>query len=51
MTIINQHSMRNIANMVTYCANLDYLNYNLFNTIESELLRRLEPLLEEDQNP
>ncbi|KRX09489.1 hypothetical protein PPERSA_12232 [Pseudocohnilembus persalinus] len=50
MAIIQTHTMRNIANTVTYCANLNYLNHNLFNHIEAELLRRLEPLLNEEQD-
>lgn len=41
MANIKEVSMRNMSNMVTHCAKMDYVNHNLFNVIEAELLHRL----------
>jgi len=36
-------SFRNVANITSYCANLDYNNKGLLDTIQKEILKRLGP--------
>lgn len=42
---LKQHSFRTLANFIAYFSNLEYLNQELFERIERELVKRLKVAL------
>ena len=42
MEHIKKLSLRNIANITNYCADLGYLNYILLDILEKEIIKRLK---------
>lgn len=46
---IQTFSIRNIANIVTYCSSLNYINNRLLETLEREILKQLKPNIKSEE--